>query len=1262
MDFRVLGTLEVIREGRPLDLSGQKRRALLVALLLESNRVVSTSRLIDALWEEEPPATAHKALQLYVSQLRKLLGRERLQTKAPGYLLRVEPDELDLTRFERMQSEGRLREALSLWRGPPLADFADQRFAQAEIARLEELRLVCLEELTELDLATGRHAELVGELEARVQEHPMREGQWGQLMLALYRSGRQAEALEAYRAARAVLVDELGIEPGRRLQDLHQAVLSQDPALDIEPVDETPEYEPVQRGPPAAREPASREVRKTVTVLSAVLTASSTGGAPLDPEALRRVTPRGFAEIHAAVEAHGGHVQETAGDVATAVFGVPGVHEDDALRALRAAVEIRRRATDLAQELEAQFEARLELRVGVSTGQVVAGGDQLQPTGEPLAVAHRLAQSAPRGEIVIDRETHRFAPDVVSVESQDDGLRLVEVRRAPAGHVSRFDSPMIGRERERRRLHDVFDAAVEDRSCQLFTVLGPAGVGKSRLVLEFLGELADTALVARGRCLPYGEGITYWPLLEAVKEAVGLSGSDPPDAAQSRLIGMLAGDAGGELIAHHVAGIIGLEEVGPGAEEGFTAVRGFFERLARVQPLAVVFDDVHWGEKTFLDLVEHLADWTRDSSILLVCLARPELLEVRPGWGGGKLNATTALLEPLSEIESTRLVENLSAGAGLSEPDRRHIVAAAEGNPLFAEEMYALVTESGDEAKREMPATIQALLAARLDRLNEAERSVIEAASVDGQVFHEGVVAALVPEALHASVPDHLMALVRKELIRPDRSLFTGDRAFRFRHLLIRDAAYGSIPKEARAAMHESYADWLEEKAGVRTIEFDEILGYHLEQAYRYRAELGPVDAAGRAVARRAAERLRVAGRRAFVRTDAPGAVKLIARAASLLPPGDPARVDLVPTVRVAQGLASADLGWAFDALDDAIEAGDDRLRAHALVQRGLLRLFTGSDVTAGELIVVAEQAIEVFAALGDDLGLSRAWRLVDQAEYRARRAGPSVNAAERALVYARRAGDRFEEREIVQFLLTSLILGPEPAEDAIRRCERALATASSDPVLEINALGALAYFLAIQGRFDEAHELLMRGRTLMGPLGAGFWVPPVYFALAARWREDPIAAEQGLRPGHRALTQVGEKSNFSSLAAVLAQAVYAQDRYDEAETLAEEARLAAQPIDVECETIWRTVKAKVLARRGAPEPAENLAREAVAYIEQSDFIPVHAQALMDLEEVLRLTGRPAAGLSMLDRAVRLWEQKGHVVAAANARERKARAREDANP
>jgi tetratricopeptide (TPR) repeat protein len=946
----------------------------------------------------------------------------------------------------------------------------------------------------------------------------------------------------------------------------------------------------------------------------------------------------------------------TAGDVVMAVFGIPIVHEDDALRGLRAAVEIRDRLAELTPELESHWDARIELRVGLSTGEVVAGGAQLQPTGEPLALAHRLALSAGRGEIVLDEATHRLARDIATVERGEGALRLIEVRREAVMHGSPFNSPMVGRERERRRLRDAFEIAVGDRSCQLFTVLGPAGVGKSRLVEEFLGELAEEALVARGRCLPYGEGITYWPLLEAVKEAVGVGDTDSADQARSKLIEALADDSGAELVAQNVAALIGLEEVRTGAEEGFPAVRTLFEDLAHAQALAVVFDDVHWGETRFLDLVEYLADWSRDASILLVCLARPELLDVRPGWGGGKLNATTALLEPLSETESAQLVENLGGAGGLAEVARRRIVEVAEGNPLFVEEMYALDNEAGRaEGEPEVPATIQALLAARLDRLDDAERSVTEAASVDGKVFHEGVVEALVPEALRPTVAAHLMALVRKDLIRPDRSLFAGDRAFRFRHLLIRDAAYEAIPKEMRAAMHEDYADWLEEKAGARAVEFEEIVGYHLEQAFRYRAELAPVDRAGHALAGRAAERLTAAGRRAFVRTDVPAAVKLISRAVALLPRGDPGRVDLVPTVRVAQGLAGGDLGWAFEALDEAIAGSDDRLRAHALVQRGLLRLFTGAEVTTRELIAIAERAIEVFDALGDDLGLARAWRLVDQAEYHARRAGPSAGAAERALVYARRAGDRFEEREVVQFLLTTLILGPEPAPEATTRCHQLLDEASGDPVLENNALGALAYFLAIQDRGAEAQELLSRGRDLMRHLGAGFWVPPVSLALSAVWQHDPIAAERELRPGHKALTQLNEKSNFSVLAAVLAQAVYAQGRYGEAEMVADEAREASRPIDVHCQTVWRTVKAKVLARRGVPERAEELAREAIAYVEQSDFLPARAEALMDLAEILRLTGRPKQAFPLLDEAARLGEQKGNVVAVARARGRSAR-------
>jgi DNA-binding SARP family transcriptional activator len=1078
MDFRILGPLEVLDKGEALDLGGNKQRALLACLLLHANEVVSTDRLIEALWEEGPPETAHKALQVYVSGLRKLLGKERLETKAPGYVLRVAEDELDLDRFQRLLDEGKAKEALALSRGQPLSDFAYSRFAQAEIARLEELRVSALEERIERDLAAGRHTELVGELEALVKANPLRERLRAQLMLVLYRSGRQVEALEAYQSARSALVDELGIEPGRQLRELHQAILNQDPLLELELHEAREEPEsPLAATPPPEPEPLPREVRKVVTVLSAGVTSSTEAGERMDPEALRRVIGRGFAEIHGAVERHGGSVETTAADVITAVFGIPVVHEDDALRALRAAAEMRKQLAGLAEEMQSERSARMELRIGVSTGEVVTGGALLQPTGEPLIVAPRLAQQSRSGEIALDVATLRLARDAVVVESKEMSIRLIEVAPEPASHLIRFNAPMVGRTRERRRLRDAFEQAVGDRSCQLFTVLGLAGVGKSRLVEEFLADVAELALITRGRCLPYGEGITYWPVKEAVKEAVGLDDADSPEEAQAKLLAALGGEQGAESVAQRIGEVIGLAEAALGAEEGITAVRALFETLARARPLVVVFDDIHWGEPTFLDLIEHISDWTRDAPILLVCLARPELLDVRAGWAGGKLNATSILLESLSEAESTQLIESL-AGAGLEESTRQRIVEAAEGNPLFVEEMLALVMEPqyGRADEVVVPPTIQALLAARLDRLSDGERTAIEAASVEGKVFHQGAVAELAPEALRPAAASNLEALLRKELVRPDRASFAGDRAFRFRHLLIRDAAYESIPKEARAELHERFAGWLEEKAGKHTPEWEEILGYHLEQAFRYRAELGPVDETGLELARRAAERLGAAGRRAFVRADAPAAVNLLSRAVSLLPPDDPARINLVPTVRVAQGLGG-NLGWAVDVLDEAIAAGDDRLRAHALVQRGLLKLFTGPhaigpDVTPEELIEIAEPAIQIFDELGDELGLARAWRLVGQAEYLARRAGSSVEAAERALVHARRAGDRFEEREIAEVGLgVGLALGPAPAPEAARRCEQLLEEAVGDPVLEANALGALAYFVAIQGRTAEARS-----------------------------------------------------------------------------------------------------------------------------------------------------------------------------------------------
>jgi class 3 adenylate cyclase/tetratricopeptide (TPR) repeat protein len=999
----------------------------------------------------------------------------------------------------------------------------------------------------------------------------------------------------------------------------------------------------------------AREQRKVVTVLFCDLIGSTELGETLDPEPLRALLATYFERMKGIVEHHGGTVEKFIGDAVMAVFGLPVLHEDDALRAVRAAVEMR----------DAFPELGIEGRIGVTTGEVVTGTEERLATGDPVNVAARLEQAARPGEILISEETLRFIRDAVEIEEvpalalkgkavRVSAFRLVALRPGE-GFARRLDAPMVGRSTELRRLHDAFEQAVRDRSCQLFTVLGLAGVGKSRLVQEFLADLAGRALVARGRCLPYGEGITYWPLLEAVKEGVGLDDADSPDEARTKLISILADAQNAEFSARRVAELVGLAETAGRAEEGFAAARALFEGLARARPLLLIFDDIHWGEAMFLDLVEHVADWARDAPILLVCLARPELLDVRPGWAGGKLNATTALLEPLSRVESAQLIDNLAGRRVLGEGARRRIVEAAEGNPLFVEEMLALVIEDGRAGgDLQVPATIQALLAARIDSLGADERAVLELASVEGNVFYEEAVAELAPDALRPAATESLGSLLRKELIRPDRPAL-GCRTYRFRHLLIRDAAYDSIPKKARAQMHERFGRWLERAAGERATEYEEVVGYHFEQAYRYRVELGPSDDAARLIAREAAERLGAAGRRAFVRSDAPAGVNLISRAANLLPPADPLRVDLIPNVRVVQGMGG-DMGWADRVLTEAVEAaeeaGDRRRVAHALVQRGLLRLFTEPEVTAVELIEVGERAIAVFEEHGDELGLARAWRLVAQAHYLDRHLRACVEASEHALEHARRAADRFEEREIVEWLVVALFLGPVPADEAAGRCERLLEESGGDPALEVQILGALAVLTAMQRRVDEVHEFISRGQQAVDKLGEWVWLFSYHRAQVALWQGNPAAAEAALRPPYEALKKIGEKSHFSAMVQYLAIAVYAQGRYEEAEQLIRECEEAARPNDVAAQIMLRATRAKLLARRGEFQAAERLASEAVAFAEESDFLLDRGDALMDLAEVLELAGAHEPAAAAVREAIGLFERKGNVVLADQGRAR----------
>ncbi len=721
LEVRLLGPLEIRDGDRTLTVARQKPRALLALLALNAGRVVSRDRLVDELWGDEAPKTARHALENYVSQLRKLLG-DPLATQAPGYVLRIDADAVDALRLERLVrgSADELRQALDLFRGTPLED-VEAPFAAAEKQRLQELELTAREALAEALLEAGHQDGLVAELERLVARDPYRENLRALLMVALYRDGRQADALAAYRAARTTLADDLGLDPGEELQELERAILRQDPAL----------RGPVAAAPPASEQAPRRAGRKTVTVLVVDI-------AGKDPEALRPA----LAE---AVERHGGTLQGHVG-----VFGIPTLHEDDALRAIRAAAELR--------DLDPGA------RIGVATGEVFVDAEQ-SVTGEPLGRVHELAREAAPGEIVLAPETVRLAGDAVTA---GDG-RLVELR-ADTTRTLRLDSPLVGRERQLRALEASFAAVAADRTSHLFTVLGEAGVGKSRLVEEFAGGLGERATILRGRASAYGT-------------------AEIPD-------------------------------FGP------------LDTLAR--PLVLCLDDLQWAEPALLDLVERLAA-SRSAPILLVCLARPELLEARPGWAGGKVNASSILLEPLNAEESSLLIDNLLGPSDLPVIVREWIVETSEGNPLFVEEMLASLVDrnvlrpsGAGWTTVEMPAlsvppSVQALIAARVDRLPADERTVLELASVEGARFGRERLAALAPEGLRDRLDALLDTLVRKELLRPRED------GYAFRHQLVRDAAYDGLAKRDRAELHERFAELADPPEA----------GFHRSRAAALTAEIG---------------------------------------------------------------------------------------------------------------------------------------------------------------------------------------------------------------------------------------------------------------------------------------------------------------------------------------------------------------------------------------------------------------------------------------
>ena len=952
--------------------------------------------------------------------------------------------------------------------------------------------------------------------------------------------------------------------------------------------------------------------RKTVTVLFCDVTGSTALGESVDPEALRGLLARYFERMKAIVERHGGSVEKFIGDAVMAVFGVPVAHEDDALRAVRAAAEMRDALPDLG----------IRARIGVNTGEVVTGTEERLATGDAVNVAARLEQAAEPNEVLIGEPTFVLVKESAEVEPVDPlelkgkttpvtAYRLLRVHEAPE---RRHETAFVGRERELALLREAWEKVQMERRCELVTIVGDAGVGKSRLVAELLGSIEGT--VASGRCLPYGEGITYWPVVEVLKQL----DVRPPDEAAAGAVGSLLGES----------------EEPASAEDIAWAFRKTLEHAAAAGPLVVVFDDIQWAEETFLDLIDHVALLSSDAPILLLCLARPELLERRSAW------PVAIRLDPLGEQEIDALIPQRVGGEL-----RQRIARAAGGNPLFVHEMVAMAGEAEGEVV--VPPTLRALLTARLDQLEPPERGVLECGAVEGEVFHRGAVQALASE--EPQVTPRLATLVRKQLIRPDKSQLPGDDGFRFRHLLIRDAAYEALPKAARADLHQRFAAWLEDH-GSTLVELDEILGYHLEQAVRYRDELGQPPDANLSEAGR--QRLTTAGRRAYVRSDFRAAGSLLERAGALLAPSE---IDLPLEVMLAEALFEAGRGSealqrARSVAERASATGDRVAELCARVQEGRFRLALEPEGATERLLALLEEALPVFETAGDDVALYMAYFARGESEVALARMDDALEAFERAVAHARNIG---VPPQIIDGWRSSVrMAGTTPTREFLAWVDEQERNAPPNAYLRRDRATALAQL----GRFDEARALLADVAAELADRGADVQLAVTWCIIdadAELTMGNPAAAAEAGERGCRLLDELGEQGFQSSGAGFLGQALYALGRLDEAEEWAERAVALGASDDALTQMLSRQVRAKVEARRGDHAEAERLGREAVAIGDQTDMLNWQADTYVDLGEVLLLAGRRDEAAEAFRQALERYERKGNIVLAERTRERLAK-------
>jgi class 3 adenylate cyclase/tetratricopeptide (TPR) repeat protein len=957
--------------------------------------------------------------------------------------------------------------------------------------------------------------------------------------------------------------------------------------------------------------------RKLATVLFADLVGSTEFVSGEDPEIARRRVTTFFDGVARCIETHGGTVEKFAGDAVMAAFGIPQAHEDDAERAVRAAFGILEHVNGL----------ELEARVGIEAGEVVVDEtDSTFATGEAVNVAARLQQAAGPGEILVGEAAHRLTAGRIEAEK----IGPLELRgfRSPipayraiatvdgAKPAPAISAAFIGREEELELLENTLARTVRTRRPHVFTVYGEPGIGKSRLIREFLAGVEGTTILT-GRALPYGEGITYWPLAEMVKAAAGITDDDPMETAREKLIECCGDEAIAELLGL-ASGVMEAVEGERGQPEIAWAAREFVDELADVQPLILVFEDIHWAEEPLLELIDHLAQWVRERALLVICLARPELLDVRPGWGGGRIRSTAIELEPLGREESEQLADALLAEHDVSDKVQTRLLDKTEGNPLFVEEIVRVLVEQGADGGDRIPDSLQALISARIDRLPAGEKVVLQRASVIGRVFWAGAIDHLSPEYDADELEDMLDDLLLRDFItREERSTISGESAYRFKHGLIREVTYGGLSKSSRAEYHTRFADWLHKRADKELLE---IRAHHLDHATLLYAELE-----GRPpeeLARAAATALEGAGKRALAREANLSARKTLLRA-----------VELEPTLR--RRFLAARAAWQLGDLPvirDEMSAIVEQAAvegARDIQSRALTALSEVAASLEGELakaIELADAALEVVEPDDHD----GRFRALDRRARVARWIGHLAEAEgfeEQALEAARAAGRKDHEARAALQLAGIHIsrMEEDKAEPLIDRALE-LAEESGNIVARASAAQSKGTLHRVRGEYEQAEGWLTKALDLYREAASASeiaWTSRVLGQIA--WTTgDTAKAEKLLRESIRLLAPMQERGTLCESQRLLAQLLLEQGRLDEAEKSALAARETVSAEDITSRATTRVALAQVRAAQGRNEEAEHLFREAVEILSASEHCRILLDVLPPYADFLRTLEREA--------------------------------------